>query len=194
MVLDSSLSLSLLGKSEGGGRGQRRAYKPSLGTWDPLATAECLASMQILRFLYVASTLIRVPHTVIWYSLDIWSTSYPTLSWPRSTSQCVHSGLSIIISGFLPPQPKPGPYFTARYAEAIRIKWLAQSHDSKVWVGIELTALVWEPKTHDNHWTSCSHTHTHTHTYTHTHTHLSLIHIWRCRRIERCRSRWSPYH
>ena len=26
------------------------------------------------------------------------------------------------------------------------------------------------------------------------HIHLSLIHIWRCRRIERCRSRWSPYH
>ena len=25
-------------------------------------------------------------------------------------------------------------------------------------------------------------------------TFLSLIHIWRCRRIERCRSRWSPYH
>eukprot|EP00826_Nyctotherus_ovalis_P032127 TRINITY_DN25944_c0_g1_i1.p1 TRINITY_DN25944_c0_g1~~TRINITY_DN25944_c0_g1_i1.p1 ORF type:complete len:237 (-),score=65.61 TRINITY_DN25944_c0_g1_i1:17-727(-) len=24
--------------------------------------------------------------------------------------------------------------------------------------------------------------------------HLSLIHICRCRRIERCRSRWSPYH
>ena len=23
---------------------------------------------------------------------------------------------------------------------------------------------------------------------------LSLIHIWRCRRIERCRSRWSPDH
>ena len=23
---------------------------------------------------------------------------------------------------------------------------------------------------------------------------LSLIHIWRCRRIRRCRSRWSPYH
>ena len=23
---------------------------------------------------------------------------------------------------------------------------------------------------------------------------LSLIHIWSCRRIERCRSRWSPYH
>ena len=23
---------------------------------------------------------------------------------------------------------------------------------------------------------------------------LSIIHIWRCRRIERCRSRWSPYH
>ena len=23
---------------------------------------------------------------------------------------------------------------------------------------------------------------------------LSLIHIWRCRGIERCRSRWSPYH
>ena len=23
---------------------------------------------------------------------------------------------------------------------------------------------------------------------------LSLIHIWRCRRIERCRSRWSPSH
>ena len=23
---------------------------------------------------------------------------------------------------------------------------------------------------------------------------LSLIHIWRCRRIERCRSRWSPYN
>ena len=26
------------------------------------------------------------------------------------------------------------------------------------------------------------------------HQRLSLIHIWRCRRIERCRSRWSPYH
>ena len=26
------------------------------------------------------------------------------------------------------------------------------------------------------------------------HLNLSLIHIWRCRRIERCRSRWSPYH
>ena len=26
------------------------------------------------------------------------------------------------------------------------------------------------------------------------HSVLSLIHIWRCRRIERCRSRWSPYH
>ena len=23
---------------------------------------------------------------------------------------------------------------------------------------------------------------------------LSLIHIWRCRRITGCRSRWSPYH
>ena len=23
---------------------------------------------------------------------------------------------------------------------------------------------------------------------------LSLIHIWRCRRGSRCRSRWSPYH
>ena len=28
----------------------------------------------------------------------------------------------------------------------------------------------------------------------HTSIYLSLIHIWRCRRIERCRSRWSPYH
>ena len=26
------------------------------------------------------------------------------------------------------------------------------------------------------------------------HKHLSLIHIWRCRRLLRCRSRWSPYH
>ena len=25
-------------------------------------------------------------------------------------------------------------------------------------------------------------------------TDLSLIHIWRCRRTLRCRSRWSPYH
>ena len=25
-------------------------------------------------------------------------------------------------------------------------------------------------------------------------TNLSLIHIWRCRRRLRCRSRWSPYH
>ena len=39
---------------------------------------------------------------------------------------------------------------------------------------------------------SCSCLNTHTHT--HTHIYLSLIHIWRCRRIERCRSRWSPYH
>ena len=23
---------------------------------------------------------------------------------------------------------------------------------------------------------------------------LSLIHIWRCRRVHGCRSRWSPYH
>ena len=23
---------------------------------------------------------------------------------------------------------------------------------------------------------------------------LSLIHIWRCRRLDACRSRWSPYH
>ena len=23
---------------------------------------------------------------------------------------------------------------------------------------------------------------------------LSLIHIWRCRRVSECRSRWSPYH
>ena len=23
---------------------------------------------------------------------------------------------------------------------------------------------------------------------------LSLIHIWRCRRLLTCRSRWSPYH
>ena len=28
----------------------------------------------------------------------------------------------------------------------------------------------------------------------HTVLELSLIHIRRCRRIERCRSRWSPYH
>ena len=27
-----------------------------------------------------------------------------------------------------------------------------------------------------------------------THEPLSLIHIWRCRRRLRCRSRWSPYH
>ena len=32
------------------------------------------------------------------------------------------------------------------------------------------------------------------HTFTRTHTQLSLIHIWRCRRRLRCRSRWSPYH
>eukprot|EP00826_Nyctotherus_ovalis_P066228 TRINITY_DN9770_c0_g4_i1.p1 TRINITY_DN9770_c0_g4~~TRINITY_DN9770_c0_g4_i1.p1 ORF type:complete len:176 (+),score=69.52 TRINITY_DN9770_c0_g4_i1:1-528(+) len=28
----------------------------------------------------------------------------------------------------------------------------------------------------------------------HVYDYLSLIHICRCRRIERCRSRWSPYH
>ena len=26
------------------------------------------------------------------------------------------------------------------------------------------------------------------------HMYLSLIHIWRCRRLLTCRSRWSPYH
>ena len=31
-------------------------------------------------------------------------------------------------------------------------------------------------------------------TQNHPELYLSLIHIWRCRRIERCRSRWSPYH
>ena len=35
---------------------------------------------------------------------------------------------------------------------------------------------------------------THSLTSSQVHTDLSLIHIWRCRRIERCRSRWSPYH
>ena len=52
------------------------------------------------------------------------------------------------------------------------------------------------------HTETLKHTHTHihtrarirTHTHTHTHTHLSLIHIWRCRRLPQCRSRWSPYH
>ena len=34
----------------------------------------------------------------------------------------------------------------------------------------------------------------HLHTLTPSISDLSLIHIWRCRRIERCRSRWSPYH
>ena len=32
---------------------------------------------------------------------------------------------------FLPPQPKPGPYFTARYAGTMEIKWLAQGYNSK---------------------------------------------------------------
>ena len=57
----------------------------------------------------------------------------------------------------------------------------------------------------EQHWSSkqttltgfigcCSHkTRPRTHAHTHTHT-LSLIHIWRCRRLLRCRSRWSPYH
>ena len=35
---------------------------------------------------------------------------------------------------------------------------------------------------------------TRTRTYTLSSVWLSLIHICRCRRIERCRSRWSPYH
>ena len=40
------------------------------------------------------------------------------------------------------------------------------------------------------------HIHTHTpHTYTsHPHTYLTIIHIWRWLRLNRCRSRWSPYH
>ena len=33
-----------------------------------------------------------------------------------------------------------------------------------------------------------------THRVRRSYVYLSLIHIWRCRRIERCRSRWSPYH
>ena len=47
------------------------------------------------------------------------------------------------------------------------------------------------------HTQTLTHTHVslkHTYMCTHTHTHLSLIHIWRCRRVLRCRSRWSPYH
>ena len=38
-------------------------------------------------------------------------------------------------------------------------------------------------------WIVWHNVHSQQHTYM-----LSLIHIWRCRRIERCRSRWSPYH
>ena len=30
--------------------------------------------------------------------------------------------------------------------------------------------------------------------YGYRHIDLSLIHIWRCRRLYSCRSRWSPYH
>ena len=69
------------------------------------------------------------------------------------------------------------------------------------------TVLHWHTNAH-THWHTChthtdtcmSHTlthiytHTHSHKHKHTHAHLSLIHIWRCRRVTVCRSRWSPYH
>ena len=40
-------------------------------------------------------------------------------------------------------------------------------------------------------WTCCGHS---SHSAVCTVHLLSLIHIWRCRRLLRCRSRWSPYH
>ena len=50
-----------------------------------------------------------------------------------------------------------------------------------------LTALVdrWRPETNTFHLPCGEMTPT---------LQLSLIHIWRCRRLVECRSRWSPYH
>ena len=70
---------------------------------------------------------------------------------------------------FLPPQPKPDPYSTARYAGAMGIKWLAQGHNSKA------QARIWTPTLglvaqDPNNCTKYTHTHTHTHTHDVMHT------------------------
>ena len=48
---------------------------------------------------------------------------------------------------FCYPQPRPGPYFTARYTGVMEIERFAQSHNCKAQVGIKLTTLGWELKT-----------------------------------------------
>ena len=56
-----------------------------------------------------------------------------------------------------------------------------------------LVSVSWQYFIHNNKWMSIVILHT-LQSRNITIIYLSLIHIWRCRRIERCRSRWSPYH
>ena len=87
---------------------------------------------------------------------------------PNKSWHCRWNGCFYL---FCCPQPKPGPYFMARYAGAMGIKRLVQlGHNSKAQIGIKLLTLGWELET-----TTISYTKLlpPTHTHTHTHTHLS---------------------
>ena len=74
---------------------------------------------------------------------------------------------------------------------------LTESDDDRVVEVHQLTRVKVEPLS-QLHIASAALGHTHSAVVTSesssSRIYLSLIHIWRCRRIERCRSRWSPYH
>ena len=60
-------------------------------------------------------------------------TGVGTQSSTRTTPD-LHCQWDLMLLPSLSSQPKPGPYFTARDAEAMGMKWLAQGHNSKVQV------------------------------------------------------------
>ena len=64
-------------------------------------------------------------------------------------TRCLAPSMGLDVWPFLPPQPKPGPYFTARYTGAMGIKCLAQGHNRKIprsRGGLELTTLKLLPQ------------------------------------------------
>ncbi len=67
-----------------------------------------------------------------------------------------------------PSQGHAGTYFTARYAEAMEIKKLAQGSTAQPREGSNSQPNGWEPRP-----LSHTHTHTHTHAQCHTHTHTN---------------------
>eukprot|EP00826_Nyctotherus_ovalis_P038632 TRINITY_DN3630_c0_g1_i9.p1 TRINITY_DN3630_c0_g1~~TRINITY_DN3630_c0_g1_i9.p1 ORF type:complete len:389 (+),score=29.69 TRINITY_DN3630_c0_g1_i9:60-1226(+) len=86
------------------------------------------------------------------------------------------------------------PLFCKQFGEFKYLKGLHRSSSGKSYVNISVGTATGAPplrmfsrSTIDLLNINCNCTHPFEQ-------HLSLIHICRCRRIERCRSRWSPYH